>query len=60
METTSAVSAFCTLLEGNTQRTAKAAEQGDAATQRNLGLMYLNGDGVPKDIGMVLTKGSTE
>ena len=26
-----------------------AAEQGDAAAQRNLGLMYANGRGVPED-----------
>ncbi len=27
----------------------KAAEQGDASAQFNLGLMYANGDGVPED-----------
>ena len=27
----------------------KAAEQGDAAAQNNLGFMYINGEGVPQD-----------
>ena len=27
----------------------RAADQGDAAAQQNLGVMYANGDGVPQD-----------
>jgi hypothetical protein len=27
----------------------RAAEQGEAAAQQNLGVMYANGDGVPRD-----------
>jgi len=30
--------------------TQRKAEQGDAAAQYNLGAMYRNGDGVPKDL----------
>ena len=30
--------------------TRKKAESGDAAAQYNLGLMYANGEGVPKDL----------
>mgnify|MGYP002738644727 CR=1 FL=1 len=31
------------------------AEQGDAAAQFNLGVMYLNGEGVPRDVSQALT-----
>ena len=31
------------------ETTKKAAEQGDAEAQLNLGLMYAHGDGVPED-----------
>ena len=50
METTPAVSAFCThKIEGNTQRTAKAAEQGNTVAQRSLGPMFFDFEVVPKD-----------
>ena len=35
--------------QDNLDAVRQAAEQGDAAAQYNLGLMYANGEGVPKD-----------
>ena len=37
------------LVAGDFETTKKAAEQGDAEAQYNLGVMYANGDGLPED-----------
>ena len=34
---------------------SKAAEQGDAKAQFNLGVRYANGEGVPKDASQAVT-----
>ena len=41
--------AVCTVAAEDLQTVRKKAEQGNASAQNNLGWMYRNGDGVPKD-----------
>ncbi|GHT33594.1 hypothetical protein AGMMS49592_2450 [Endomicrobiia bacterium] len=41
--------------QGTFERCKKTAEQGDAPSQHNLGLMYRKGDGVEKIINKALT-----
>lgn len=38
--------------EAHLERTELQAEQGDAVAQGNLGLMYVEGEGVPKDVAI--------